>query len=179
VKNRRICARQAWDSRVPALLVVAASLHTAVCLWPSLEVAGFAGPSGWMAGVLMGAPVTTLPGCGVSLQTGCGPVTVTKACSGFDFFVLLFAATAWLRLRNSSARRFGAVVVSGLLASYLLALSINAGRIILAVTIQAWTLRCLGEGFAHATHLAVGVLSFLPVLLIACSCLERSAAREY
>ena len=219
-------ARQLWSSGLPALLAVAATLHIAILLWPRLEVSGFARPSGWVAGSIMGTPVTTLPDCGLSLDTEYGPVTVSKACSGFDFFVLLFAATSWLRLRTPGTRqsrnrrgfphgagqvrryykhpenphrsvcsrraravsslvlrhpkirRFATVACSGLLASYFLALAINAGRLILAVHTQAWTLRCLGEGFTHATHLTVGVLSFLPVLLIACSLLERSTARE-
>lgn len=166
-------------AKAVVVIAVASCLWSMAYLLPTAETTTFTRPSGWIAAAILGAPSTLAEAGGLALHTGAGLVTVTRDCSGFDFFLLLFTATTWLRLKTADRRSRVLVVVStGLATAYIATLLVNAGRVVLAVYAQHWTLCFLGEGFAHATHLAVGVLSFLPILIIACSLIERSTARE-
>jgi len=138
----------------------------AFCRPPAAVAAGFLGVSTHpteTGGSMLRAP-------GLEVRVG-------DSCSGMSFFLLMTGLLAWTVLRRKDgARKTWLWLALAVPAAYAITLLANAIRIILAVYAHQVTAATLGPAYQHATHLAVGILVFLPILLLTSFLLERTAA---
>ena len=156
-------ARRIWI--VAALL---AGLLAAHARWTPETTALFCRPAAALAGLFLNAPVE-----GTTLLVGTTRARVTPNCSGMRFFLLLTGLCAWRWLRRPGAWRW----LPGLVAAcYAATLAANTARVVLSVMVQKATLASLGEAYTRSAHLAVGVLVFLPLLILATLWMERTQA---
>lgn len=137
----------------------------AFCRPPAAVAAGFLGLSSQATEA--GGSILRAPGL---------EVRVGESCSGMSFFLLMTGLLAWSILRRKQSARPWLGLVLVVPAAYAITLVANATRIILAVYAHHVTAATLGPAYQHASHLAVGILVFLPILLLTSFILERTAS---
>jgi len=157
------------SAKAIVLLAVWTALATLAARNPEWVAAAFSRPAGWVAASYFAAPAAP-EGHALVFSLPDGPVTVSTACAGVQFFLLLVVLVAWRLPRRLLLRG----LLCALPLAYALTLGVNTVRIILSVTVQQFTLAALWPGLAPAAHLAAGVAVFLPSLIAAYAGLERT-----
>jgi len=137
----------------------------AFCRPPAAVAAGFLGLSSQATEA--GGSILRAPGL---------EVRVGESCSGMSFFLLMSGLLAWSILRRKQSTRTWLGLVLVIPAAFAITLLANAIRIILAVYAHHVTAATLGSAYQHATHLGVGILVFLPILLLTSFLLEKRTA---
>lgn len=134
-------------------------------IFPLLRLEGFSRPAAVLASFLLGCPV----GAGEDGPVLLHPlleVRVVEACSGFDFFALVFAVFLSFALRHQG--RLGGSVLWLLPVAYLVALGANACRIVCAVYARIVTEEIPLGLPDSVVHLAVGAGVFATSLAACC-----------
>lgn len=151
-----------------------------VILWaaqrwiPSLPEYALSRPSARLAAWYFGCPVTQdVDGTPVLLHAAY-PIRITSDCTGWTFLVLLSALTIWAWTPYRPGRI--PMLAAWLLGAFLVALTANSLRLVVAVT--AGTMAAGWPRVQPAVHLAAGVSVFFPILLAAWFLIERKLVHE-
>lgn len=116
-----------------------------------------------LAGLLSGAPVfSTEDGWLIPILSQ--PVLVNKACSGTDFYLLSCALLAW-HLPNISGKAYYCIPLA-LFGAFLLAISVNALRVVCLAQAHFWIIPRAPENYASFIHMLTGIAIFLPALIL-------------
>ena len=135
--------------------------QTLALLVPGMKMLLFCEPAGWIASLFLG--VSSGRGESGFLLAHPGiEIHVVEACSGFDFFSMVFAVLAGMAFAR--ARRPLLSTILFLPLSFGIALAANSARIVCAVQARLHAdLLPTGISF-EAVHLAVGVCVFVTAL---------------
>ena len=99
---------------------------------------------------------------------------ITPACSGFSFFILLVLSLGWHGWSRKSGIVISVILLGLIPCAYGLTLITNMVRLILSVYGRAFCDRFLLPEMADAIHLASGIVTFLPVLILTYLLMERT-----
>ena len=116
----------------------------------------------WVTANLTGSPVTPTP-AGFLIPGAGVPVLVTTACSAGNFFVMLATLVTWHLARRG--RPAWQSTAGGVVLATLLALLINACRIVTVAQAHRWIIPQFPGAYAHWLHLVTGLAVFLPALI--------------
>ena len=147
--------------------------------FPQVVVSWFSIPASKLTALFLGAPIEITSSGDIVLLYRTLEIEVTSACSGLGFFSLCcalfagFATTAFCR--HQWCRDFPV----GLLFIFGLTLFANAVRMVCAVQIRQLTSQWLPESYHVAIHMAVGMIVFIPVLLLFWNLLQRIYGRNH
>jgi exosortase/archaeosortase family protein len=164
----------------PALAgIAAAGLGAlALSLFSSWRADLFAAGAARVAAGLLGAGLR-LGATGQVVVWGEGTVTVTAACSGTDFFLMVAALLGW-RLARAD-RPLAATIPAALLGVTLavpVTLLVNGLRIAAVAQAHRWLIPLLPERHGAFAHMLTGVAVFLPALIALNLALEFYARRH-
>lgn len=98
---------------------------------------------------------------------------VTTACSGVSFFGMLCTLALWLFLTEKQYRRSLLPLVTIPLYALGFTILLNAIRIHLAGETFYWFQQVLSEGWQTRAHLTLGIIIFLPALILWFSLLTK------
>ena len=147
------------------LLVVASPLVSGL---PRVWRAILCIPSGIMASLFLGG-TWELTSEGIRLLTD--PIAhVTSACSGASFFVLLVALFAGLAATGKSPVRKLILLYP---CAYVITLLANVSRIVLCWHGKVLSNNLLPSKFDAAAHMAIGMMVFLPLLILSYELAQR------
>ena len=100
-------------------------------------------------------------------------IIIGKSCSGFNFLMLSFLVFAWLAVKyfNKPLRKFLNIPIA-LICAYLLAVFVNASRILAAIAVQN-RMQFFFPGQGNVIHEAVGIITDLTFLVLAYYLIEN------
>jgi exosortase K len=100
-------------------------------------------------------------------------IIIGKSCSGFNFLLLSFLAFAWLAVKyfNKPLRKFLNIPIA-LISACLLAVFVNASRILASVVLQN-RIHLFFPGRLNLIHEAVGIITELTFLVLAYCLIEN------
>ena len=97
-------------------------------------------------------------------------VLVSKACSGVTFFIITCTLLCWHIARHVKSTI--AAVSIGFISAFILAITVNALRIVCLVQAHRWLIPLVPESYAAFAHMLVGAAVFLPTLIALNTLLE-------
>ena len=153
-----ICAARAVATGLTAAGLGGLILHG----WPSIAIEVFARGTAWLAGLLSGAPVVRVE-TGWLLAGAARPVVVTVACSATDFFLIVATLLGWQFVRQGKS--VARAVPAALAAALLVAVGVNALRVVVVVQAHRWLIPALPDAYGPYLHMLTGVAVFLPALI--------------
>lgn len=164
-------AQRTW---LAALTVAVVALGVrGVC--PEIELDFFARFSAQLAAWFSGTSLTRESLGWAFLHKGL-PVLVTRDCSASDFALLAAMIVAWNPPTRPSS--FLAAVAWGLLGGVLIALLVNALRVLAIMELYRWVIPQVPGSYEKILHLLVGTAVFLPALLLLHSALHVYGTRS-
>lgn len=113
-------------------------------------------PVASITGLFLGSPLHHLPEGHWQLQTARGWLTLTRDCSGLNYWILATGLLLWYGAKNHSLR---ATLLAPFLA-YGLTVVVNSFRVISSYHVQSVTRSYLPLSLDGAIHLAVGTACF-------------------
>ncbi len=138
----------------------------AVGVWfPAVKLEVFCRAASWLAAGFLAAPRVETES-GFLLDHPRIAVHVVEACSGYDFFSLLYAVLCAIAVRY--AARVGLQLFILLPVAVGLTLAANTARIVCAVDARVLCAWLPAGPSAEAMHLAVGVFVFVTILAASC-----------
>lgn len=144
--------------------------------FPGAVAEVFTQPAASLGAMLLGAQSVALGGGVFQIDHPALAVQVTPACSGFEFFALAAAVVAGRAAYRHGARLSLRSLPRDLLLVYAVTLLANAARVTTAFHGRRWLAGLLPADMAGAVHLAAGVGTFLPALILTYAFLERRTA---
>jgi exosortase K len=170
-----------FRSIVPAAVLLGLMLSLAP-VFPSFWRVFFCAPTAWLASAFLHAPWTPTED-GYLIALPALAVRVTLACSGAQFFCLLWSLM-WIASTTAYSRwefRPGLLVDLARCAAlaYGLTLLANTARIVTGWRTALWARRVLPETFHSGVHLATGIVVFVSFLIagyVLASCIRRQGA---
>jgi exosortase/archaeosortase family protein len=167
--NKMLRLLRAWP-QMAGLAVFGGCLGIAE-VFPFLRLEAFCRPAAILASIFLGCPVEEAES-GYVLFHPQREVRVIEACSGFDFFALLYAVLVTSACKYGGRCRWSALGLMPL--AYAITLAANAARIVCAFCARMAT-ELLPVGLPdESVHLAVGAGIFATFLVACCQ-----AARAY
>lgn len=154
-------------------LAVFAALKMLSTAVPQVVVSCFATPAAWLTSLFLGSTLETTHDGGLFFFYRNLEVAVTNACSGFGFFSLSCALLTGFAVARFSNRQWRTDFLFGLLTVFCLTILTNAFRMVCAVQIRLISSRWVPESYDTAIHMAVGMVVFIPVLLLSWNLLHK------
>jgi len=166
--------------RTAIAAVMAASIGLgAISLAPAeLVHAVFLHPAARIAALYLGLPCVEDPGAGYIIPHPALRLAVVPECSGFTFYTILCSFLLFQAFRRFDARRAVPAAIGIVLAALPAALLANALRLV--ACLYAFIIMPPGtpRAIANTAHLWIGVLVFVPALVLAYYLFERRFAHD-
>ena len=140
-------------------------LNTIGKIYPDLVNSLFLVPSGILSSVYLMSPMTEEGGFNI-IHTSFGTVRLIDSCSGFSFFIISFSMIFYLRLKKLS---FLETVLSQILLAlpvWIVCIAVNSIRIVSALYASSFAGKHLNSSFHSVIHMSVGMMIFIPALLL-------------